>query len=209
MSTPEEKITRESYNKIARRWSEKNGAATIWDEEIKNFFRLLGKKKSILEIGSGCGRDAEIFIKAGYKYTGVDVSSSLLDIARKRVPGTIFLEQSVYELNFPGGVQFDGFWTSATLLHIPKTRIGRVLRKIKKFVKDGGIGFISVKEGVGEKTETGMTGYGSDDKRFFAYYSKEEFGDILSKNGLEIVKAYSLKINNKTTYLCFFVRVIK
>jgi len=208
MSIPEEKITKESYNKIACQWSAKNGAVTIWDKEIKMFFKLLGKG-SILEIGSGCGRDAEIFIKAGYKYTGVDISSSLINIAQKRVPEAIFLEQSVYELNFPKGTRFDGFWASATLLHIPKTRISEALRKIKKFIKNGGIGFISIKEGSGEKMETGLTDYGSDDKRFFAYYSREEFEEILLKNSFKIVKAHSLKTNDKLRFLCFFVQVVK
>jgi ubiquinone/menaquinone biosynthesis C-methylase UbiE len=200
--TFEEKITRESYDKIAKRWSDKNGAVTIWNKEIKTFLKLLGKGK-ILEIGSGSGRDAEIFVKAGYGYIGTDVSSALLKIARKRVPGAIFLEQSVCELNFPKETRFDGFWTSMTLLHISKNRIDQALQQIKKFVKNRGVGFISIKEGMGEKMESKTADYGSDDKRFFSYYSKEEFENILLRNGFQIIKIKSLKLGGKPNFLCF------
>lgn len=206
--TAEEKMTVESYDKIARQWSDKNGAVTIWNKEIETFHKLLGKGK-ILEIGSGSGRDAEIFVKAGYEYTGTDVSSALLKIARKRVPDAIFLEQNVCELNFPKGTQFDGFWASMILLHIPKVKIGQVLQQIKKFVKKGGVGFISIKEGFGEKMEIKLADYGSDDKRFFAYYLKEEFEGILLKNGFDIIESNTLKMNSKPAFLCFFVRVVK
>lgn len=64
---------------------------TIWGKKIKTFLGFLGGGK-ILKIGAGSGRDAEIFVKAGYQYTGVDTSSALLEIARKRIPGAVFLE---------------------------------------------------------------------------------------------------------------------
>ena len=206
--TSEEKTTLESYDKIAKWWSDKNGAVTIWNKEIETFLKLLGKG-NILEIGAGSGRDAELFIKAGYGYAGIDVSSKLLEIARKRVPGALFLEQSVYELNFPKGTQFDGFWTAMTLLHIPKLKIDQALQQIKKFVKNYGFGFNSNKEGMGEKMESKTADYGSDDKRFFSYYSKEEFENILLRNGFQIIKIQSLKLGGKPNFPCFFVRAVK
>ena len=58
-------------------------------------------------------------IAFGYDYTGTDISTGLLNEARKKVPGQSFYEMSVYDLDFPEGT-FDGFWASAILLHIPK-----------------------------------------------------------------------------------------
>jgi vacuolar-type H+-ATPase subunit F/Vma7 len=96
-----------------------------------------------------------------------------------------------------------------TLLHIPKSKIDQALQQIKKFVKNDGVGFISIKEGIGEKMESKTADYGSDDKRFFAFYSKKEFEGVLSRNGFEIIKAESLKLMGKPEFLCFFVRVAK
>ena len=50
-----------------------------------------------------------------------------------------------YKLNFPSG-SFDGFWASASLLHIPKNKIHQVLSDIKNIIKPNGIGFISLKQ---------------------------------------------------------------
>lgn len=106
----------------------------------------------VLEIGSGGGRDAKELIAKGYKYTGTDVSKGLLEEARKANPSTVFLRQSVYDLDFPDNT-FDGFWASAVLLHIPKDRIDEALSRLRAVVRNDGIGFISIKQGEGQKIE--------------------------------------------------------
>ena len=41
----------------------------------------LKKNSSILELGFGAGQSASVFLKEGYKYTGIDISQSLVDYA--------------------------------------------------------------------------------------------------------------------------------
>lgn len=202
--TTEEEMTLSTYNATAQQWSEKHATSGFWREEMKIFHELLPAGK-VLEIGSGGGRDAKELIAFGYEYTGTDISSSFVEIARKENPGATFLVQSVYDLEFPKDVQFDGFWASAVLLHIPKTKIGKALQQIRKCVKGGGIGCISLKQGEGEKLEVDS----SRDGRFFSYYAEKEFREILLKNGFEVMRMKVHPMSEKTTWLCFFVRVSK
>lgn len=176
--TNKENQTREFYNKHAVEWAaERKG--TFWQAEMERFHALLPSGK-VLEIGSGGGRDAAHLLQLGYDYTGTDVSEGLLKIAKKENPQGKFLHQSVYDLDFPRAT-FDGFWTAATLLHIPKDRVSEALDSIRNVVKPGGIGFISLKEEQTEEMEE-RTG------RFFAYYQLGEFRQILTASHFDIIE---------------------
>lgn len=197
-----ESKTIEYYNKEAESWIVAHGGNeedSYWRTEMQHFHELLPSGK-VLEIGSGAGKDAAVLIAMGYDYTGTDASKGLLKIAQKRNPQAKLEHVNVFDLDFPEH-GFDGFWTAATLLHIPKDRIDEALQRIKTQIKPGGIGFITMKAGAGERTdqETG---------RWFAYYSKEEFQEVLERNSYEVVEEKSKK-GERDWWLCFWVRVLE
>ncbi|MCC6323403.1 class I SAM-dependent methyltransferase [Candidatus Nomurabacteria bacterium] len=65
------------------------------------FISLLPKGAHILDVGCGGGRDAKYFIKKGFKVTGIDMSSVLINIAKKEVPKASFKEMDILKLDFP------------------------------------------------------------------------------------------------------------
>lgn len=199
-----EQQTIEYYNNNAQAWAagrvQNSGEKSYWHEQLIVFGKYLSSG-SVLEIGCGTGTDGNELIKMGYQYTGVDVSSGLLNLARKRFPAAKFLLQSIYDLNFPNA-SFDGFWCAATLLHIPKEKIDVALQNIKRVVKSKGIGFISIKEGNGQFLD-------KPTNRWFFLYIADEFSAILRKNGFSIERQASIKNQSNTgltTWLTFFVR---
>ncbi len=204
--TPEELLTIASYNRSAETWAKSHSSIEFWSREFAIFRNYLPAGR-ILEIGSGGGRDAKLFIGAGYDYIGTDVSEELLNQARNANPDGIFLKQSVYDLIFPKGY-FDGFWASAVLLHIPKTRLSEALRRINSITRKSGIGFISIKEGVGEKVEEEIL-EGEEFSRLFAYFSDAEFADFLYNNGFDILRHQRKPMSEKTIWLTYFVQTKK
>jgi SAM-dependent methyltransferase len=156
-----------------------------------------------LEIGCGGGRDAKELIALGYGYVGTDISAGLLEEAKKNNPGATFQQVSLYDLNFTE--PFDGFWCAAVLLHIPKRRIDEALQAIKKNIKKGGIGFIAIKEGDGEKMETegGLDG----DGRLFVYWQNDEFKQALTSNGLEVLQEGYYPKSERTKWLTYHIKV--
>lgn len=196
-----EKKTIDYYDQKAEEWATAhhgNEEVSYWQNEMEKFHKLLPDGK-VLEIGSGPGKDASALLAMGYDYTGIDASEGLLRIARKRNPQATFKHIEVNDLDFPEH-EFDGFWTVATLLHIPKSRIDEAMGKIKSQVRPGGIGFITMKAGAGER-EDPETG------RWFAYYSKDEFQEVLERNGYKIIEEMSRK-GEKDWWLCFWVKTI-
>lgn len=201
--TREEQETLGSYNKYGEQWAESHLDFDFWAPELERFKKYLPSGK-ILEIGSGGGRDARELIKKGYNYIGTDISEGLLKAAKKYNPGAKFLLKSVYDLDFPEN-SFDGFWACAVLLHIPKNRIDKALKQIHRIVRLGGTGFVSVKKGRGERATVEQP---PDGKRFFSYYSLEQFQEVLLRNDFEILYSKERKKTKKTTWLIYFVRPI-
>lgn len=202
----EEKLTKKTYDSMAEQFVLEHNSSGFWRKEMGIFKRFLSAGK-ILEIGSGGGRDARELVALGYEYIGTDISAKLVEAARRESLGITFLVKGINDLAFPRGTKFDGFWASAVILHIPKKRVGQALQQIRKYMRNGAIGYISLKEGTDEVLrDTDAKGF--KDRRFFAYYSEEEFGEILRKNGFEILRMITHPMKGEPTWLCFFVKVL-
>lgn len=203
-STPQEARTLRSYDENAETWVSEHQSNGYWRDEMARFHELLPYGR-ILEIGAGGGRDAQELIDLGYDYTGTDASTGFLTVLNKKIPGVVAFERSVYDLPPPGTEPFDGFWASAVLLHIPKARIDEALAGIRRSVKEGAIGFISLKNGVGEKVEQEVLG-GKPFDRFFAYWTKDEFIKVLSDNGFSVVDYFYHVRSESTKWHSFIVK---
>lgn len=191
------------YDKNAKSWSgnyvPKKGSYR--GKLVKEFKKILSNGK-ILEIGCGPGLDAKNLIQNGFDYVGIDPSKEFIKMAEDLNPNRKFIKMSVEKLKFPQN-SFDGFWSSATLLHIPKNKMNIVLEKIKNVCKVGSVGLITLKEGIGEgeEKETG---------RWFSFYKKDEFEEILNKNGIKTIKFEIFKDwrENRPDWLVFFVKIL-
>jgi SAM-dependent methyltransferase len=198
--TAVEQQTVEYYNQQGKEWSNQHQTTNFFEQEIKNFSQFLPNGK-ILEIGAGAGNEAQILCQMGYDYVGTDISTGLLDLAKKANPGTPFFEASVYDLAFAPNT-FDGFWAAAVLLHVPKARIDEAFDSLKTVLKSGAYGFISLKAGESE-------GVDNVTNRFFSYYTSDEFTEILKKHNFSVEKCYekiAAKRIKSQTWLNFFVR---
>lgn len=196
--------TIQTYDRIAARYSAAHFHSSFWMRELLAFHKNIGGGQ-VLEVGCGAGRDASVFVRWGYHYIGIDASRGMLRVARDRVPRGKFKLMSFYELFFPHH-SFDGFWAAATLLHIPKHRVRKVLRSLRRLLRPGGIGFISVKERT--KVDHGWIAEGKGVRRYFSFYTLHEFKNLLTETGYEIV-GFHKKVeqdSRRTCWLCYLVR---
>lgn len=122
----------------------------------------------ILDAGCGSGRDTKVFRDRGYKVTAIDASSQLARLA------AAYTNHPCEVLCFQDMVfheTFDGIWACASLLHIPKNEMRDVIPRFVQALKPGGLLYVSVKEGEGERI--------ADDGRFFSDYSRASFEGLL------------------------------
>jgi len=206
MLSKEEEITRDAYNNIAGDWAS-TLSEDFWQEHYQRFLKYLPSGK-VVDLGCGNGRDSYWLAKMGYDVVGVDISQEMIRLSAAKNPGLKFYVKSFYELDFPKK-SFDGFWAANSLLHIPRKNLGTVLKNIKFILRPGAVGFISIKEGNGEKLSEWRQ---SGQKRYFIYYQQDDFAEILRRSGFEILAMFKkppVNGNQDVTFLIFYVKLAK
>lgn len=159
--------TIETYDKSAKELAEYFKGIGARTEDIERAIELAhaGSKARVVEIGCGDGRDAEEIVPRVAFYEGYDPSEGLLEIARKRLPGTSFIKADALTYNYPENL--DVVYAFASLLHVDKTDFKRALEKIAAALRTGGIAYISLKERPAYEAEVREDEFG---KRMFYYY---------------------------------------
>ena len=177
--------TIKSYDKQADWHSNKFDGYDLTDYQLK-FIKLL-KGRKILDFGCGNGRDLEFFYKKEFEVIGIDYSDALIKKARSRINNVKVLKMDfLKKLDFKGE-EFDGVWASASLIHVPKKSLNKVLSELKRIMKPKGVLFVSVKEGAEEKFVKDDFG---NEKRFFSFFDKKELMDILNKMGFKTIESH-------------------
>jgi ubiquinone/menaquinone biosynthesis C-methylase UbiE len=107
---------------------------------IDTFVRLSGLPSGarVVDLGCGSGVFTHLLQRRGYRSSGVDLSSKLLEIARAKFSNIEFIEGDVERLPFPDA-SFDGVFLSGVLHHLPDrshcaAEVFRILRPGGKFV---------------------------------------------------------------------------
>lgn len=145
------------------------------------FVRLLKAehRRSLLELGCGTGVEGAEFVRAGLHYTGVDLSSESVRLARSA--GLDASVASGRNLPFPDSV-FAAAWTMSTLLHVPNSGIHDVVRELVRVTAPGAP--IAVGLWSGEDDEVLNPEDLDEPRRFFSRRSDETVCRIFSEHGL-------------------------
>lgn len=208
--TKNERITQRTYDLTAKDWAREHGNTEYWQEEFRIFKGMMPRGR-VLDVGCGYGRDYHFFRDDGYEYVGLDLCGSFLGEMHSRFGEAKIVQadmRSIPDL-FPEN-SFDGFWAAASLLHIEKKDIKEVLCGIKRAVRPNGIGFISLKEGDGERlVQEPRENWSAEDIRFFAFYNKPEFINILVDCGIALIMFRKRGRKGDPAWLEFFVKCIK
>jgi len=91
----------------------------------------------VLELGCGPGWDA-IVLAEDRSYTGVDISTTMLALARNRVPTGTFLEHDLTVLELPED-SFDAVVALYVFGHIPAAEHVSVYGRVAAWLRPGGV----------------------------------------------------------------------
>ena len=113
----------------------------------ERFCQHLSGNAMILDFGCGSGRDAKAFLEDGFRVEATDGSQELCDKATKYI-GIPVKQMLFNELNEEN--KYDGIWACASILHLPKTELADVLKRIEIALKTNGVLYTSFKYGTFE-----------------------------------------------------------
>jgi SAM-dependent methyltransferase len=178
-----------AYDRIAGQFAERYGSMPPFLETFTTaFLEQLPDHPTILDAGCGHGRDMEWFEEHGCSVTGIDLSPEMLALARTRTTGQL-REVDLLELDFETAT-FDGIWSNAALLHIPKTRTADVLRQFQDILKPAGSLALGLHRGDFEGWESG-TYVGTE--RYFSRFTEAEIESLLTACGFTITSIQTHK----------------
>ena len=95
----------------------------------------------LLDLGCGPGRDLIALSALGHAVTGLDGSAVFAEMARAQ-SGCLVLQQNFLELTL-GERRFDGVFANASLFHVPRAELPRVLAELFCALVPGGVLFCS------------------------------------------------------------------
>jgi SAM-dependent methyltransferase len=137
--------------------------AGTWDHDVsQNIAALLRHIQaeppySILDFGCGPGRDLAAFRALGHHAIGLDGTPAFVEMAR--AAGHEVWQQDFTQPDLPRA-RFEGVFANASLFHVPRTVLPRVLQQLHATLRPGGVLFSSNPRG---RNEEGWNGerYGS------------------------------------------------
>ena len=139
------------------------------DTEVlrRRFLRLIPDNGDILDLGCGSGRDTKAFIDAGYRVSAIDGSEEICHAASEYTGIDVkcmdFFDIKAVEA-------YDGIWACASVLHVEKGRIPKLLEVLYRALKKGGVLYLSFKYGDHD---------GFRDGRHFTDLNENGFSELL------------------------------
>lgn len=119
------------------------------------------------------------FKRMGHTVIGLDACPEFCEMARSYADCEV-LNQDFRELHLPES-RFDGIFANASLFHVPKADLPRVLKELHRALKPEGVLFSSNPRGNGEYF---------DGTRYGFYTEFEEYGALLAHAGFKVIGHY-------------------
>ncbi len=128
---------------------------------------------TILDFGCGPGRDLKAFAALGHVAIGLEGAASFARMAREW-SGCEVWQQDFLKLDLPAQY-FDGVFANASLFHVPRQELPRVLRELRATLRPRGVLFSSNPRG---RNEEGWNG-----ERYGSYHDLESWRAYMTDGG--------------------------
>lgn len=99
---------------------------------------LIPAGSDVLELGCGAGIPMTAALAEGRTVTGVDISATQIETARRNVPAATFTLADMTTLDFPLA-SFDAVVAFYALTHVPRDEHAGLLERICRWLRPGGV----------------------------------------------------------------------
>ena len=142
---------------------------------------LLGEPPfAILDLGCGPGRDLATFRTLGHEPVGLDGAPRFVEMARDH-SGCEVWQQDFLALDLPPA-RFDGVFANASLFHVPRSALPRVLGELHATLRPRGVLFAS--------NPRGDNAEGWQGERYGVWHDVDAWKDVVTATGFELLEHY-------------------
>ncbi|GGY04519.1 class I SAM-dependent methyltransferase [Streptomyces djakartensis] len=104
---------------------------------VDGFAALVGEGGEVADLGCGPGRLTAYLASRGLSVFGLDLSESMLTVARRQNPGLRFEQGSMLDLDLPDS-SLDGVVSWYSTIHTPDDRLPGVFAEFARVLRTGG-----------------------------------------------------------------------
>ena len=182
------KITHDTWNKVAAIYQEKFMYLDLYNDTYDIFCKLIPKKDAdILEIGCGPGNITKYLLAArpGFRIMANDVAPNMIELAKINNPTVEFEIMDCRNIENVNS-KFDGIMCGFCMPYLSKEDNCKLLKDCSQLLHTGGIFYFSTIKG--DYNRSGFEAASTGDKAYVYYYNKEDFNDVLIKNGFRLLQ---------------------
>jgi cyclopropane fatty-acyl-phospholipid synthase-like methyltransferase len=105
---------------------------------LDTFSSRLAPGARVLDLGCGAGLPSTRSLAARFAVTGVDISGSQVEAARRNVPEATFVQADLAAVDIPAG-SFEGVTALYAISHVPRDEHAALLARIARWLVPGGL----------------------------------------------------------------------
>ncbi|WP_422057616.1 class I SAM-dependent DNA methyltransferase [Sphingomonas sp.] len=153
---------------------------------IERFARMLSPHAEVLDLGCGGGEPiARFLVDNGYHVTGVDSSTTLINLARTRFARHTWIEADMMRFGGDSGA-YDGIVAWCSLFHLEVERQEKLIRRMGVWLRNGGVALFNT----GPASGTAIGSF-EGEELYHASLSQIEYRTVLAESGLTVVNHVS------------------
>lgn len=155
---------------------------------FNQFCSRLPKNAAVLDLGCGPGIPiTKELVNRGFRVTGVDISDTMIELARKNVPNAKYLRVSMTDIEFNN--EFDGVISGHAMLCLDPDDFKRTAAKVTKSLKRGGFFILSLNEPPPEGHNEAENYTEIMGQRIYSRpYTENEIRAVFSELNMKIIK---------------------
>ncbi|MYB67219.1 MAG: methyltransferase domain-containing protein [Gemmatimonadetes bacterium] len=174
-------LVRTAYNRCAMNYAGQR--RTTAEAELNLITERLTPSSKILDVGCGAGIPVSRHLAGTFSLTGIDISSSMIALAKKNVPKAKFVIADVMETEFPA-CSFDAIVSFYAIFHIPRQEHLNLFRRFAQWLRPGGLLLFTI-----AKQDDGP-GYTEDDffgeTMYWSNFGPSTYEKFLTETGFQI-----------------------
>ena len=128
-------LVRSGYNSCAAAYHLARSAEAT--SELDVLLNRLVNGASVLDIGCGAGVPVARALSERFNVTGVDISDSMIELAKANVPAGRFIRADIMSVAFEPSV-FDAATAFYSIFHLPRSEHQALFRRIHRWLGAGG-----------------------------------------------------------------------
>lgn len=153
------------YRENAIQYAEETRNSLVLDA-LWEFLSRMKEGGTILDYGSGSGRDSAYFLNKGFSVDSLDGSAEMKAQAERLFGIKVKLASF---LSLEEKDKYDGIWAQASILHLEEHDLRVALTLIERALKRDGVFYSSFRKGEGDGYENGRWYTNMTERRFLSF----------------------------------------